>query len=79
MYFDTPLLLLAFEHEDVTLSWKVRLMSENIISGTQLYNKKYHQKVNHYIFVRTLQWTSSERLTNVTITVKVTYIEGEDG
>ena len=54
-------------------------MSENIISGTQLYNKKYHQKVNHYIFVRTLQWTSSERLTDVTITVKVTYIEGEDG
>ena len=26
---------------------------------------------NHYIFVRTFQWTSSECLTNVTITVKV--------
>ena len=37
---------------------------------------------NHYIFVCTLQWTSSECLTNVTITVKVamvTYIQGENG
>ena len=37
---------------------------------------------NHYIFVRTFQWTSSECLTNVTITVKVdmvTYIPGENG
>ena len=37
---------------------------------------------NHYIFVRTFQWTSSECLTNVTITVKVamvTYIQGENG
>ena len=35
---------------------------------------------NHYIFVHTFQWTSSECLTNVTITVKVamvTYIQGE--
>ena len=58
---------------------------ENVISGIQLYNKKYHQKLNHfkkprkvtndffnhYIFVRTFQWTSSECLTNVAITVKV--------
>ena len=28
---------------------------------------------NHYIFVRTFQWTSSECLTNVTITVKSYY------
>ena len=37
---------------------------------------------NHYIFVRTFQWTSSECLTNVTITVKVsmvTYIHCENG
>ena len=37
---------------------------------------------NHYIFVRTFQWTLSECLTNVTITVKfamVTYILGENG
>ena len=37
---------------------------------------------NHYIFVRTFQWTSSECLTNVTITVKVamvTYIHCEKG
>ena len=37
---------------------------------------------NHYIFVCTFQWTSSECLTNVTITVKVamvTYIQGENG
>ena len=37
---------------------------------------------NHYIFVRTFQWTSSECLTNVTIAVKVvmvTYIQGENG
>ena len=37
---------------------------------------------NHYIFVRTFQWTSSECLTNVTITVKVTmvtYIHCESG
>ena len=37
---------------------------------------------NHYIFVRTFQWTSSECLTNVTITVKVamvTYKKGENG
>ena len=37
---------------------------------------------NHYIFVRTFQWTSSECLRNVTITVKVamvTYIQGENG
>ena len=37
---------------------------------------------NNYIFVRTFQWTSSECLTNVTITVKVamvTYIQGENG
>ena len=37
---------------------------------------------NHYIFVCTFQWTSSERLTNVTITVKVamvTYIHCENG
>ena len=38
---------------------------------------------HHYIFVRKLQWTSSECLTNVTIiTVKVamvTYIQGENG
>ena len=26
---------------------------------------------NHYIYIRTFQWTSSECLTNVTITVKV--------
>ena len=46
---------------------------ENIISGIQLYNKKYPQKLNHfkklrkmtkdffnnYIFVHTFQWTSS--------------------
>ena len=35
---------------------------------------------NHYIFVCTFQWTSSECLTNGTITVKVamvTYIQGE--
>ena len=29
---------------------------------------------NHYIFVRTFQWTSSECLTNVTITVKVAMV-----
>ena len=32
---------------------------------------------NHYVFVHTFQWTSSERLTNVIMTVKiamVTYI-----
>ena len=29
---------------------------------------------NHYVFVRTFQWTSSECLTNVTITVKVAMI-----
>ena len=37
---------------------------------------------NNYIFVRTFQWTSSECLTNVTITVKVamvTYIHCENG
>ena len=37
---------------------------------------------NHYIFVRTFKWTSSECLSNVTITVKVamvTYIEGVTG
>ena len=37
---------------------------------------------NHYIFVRKFQWTSSECLTNVTITVKVamvTYKKGENG
>ena len=37
---------------------------------------------NHYTFVRTFQWTSSECLTNVTITVKVamvTYIHFENG
>ena len=37
---------------------------------------------NHYMFVRTFQWTSSECLTNVTITVKVpmvTYIYCENG
>ena len=36
---------------------------------------------NHYIFVRTFQWTSSECLTNVTIMVKVamvTYIHREN-
>ena len=36
---------------------------------------------NHYIFVRTFQWASSECLTNVTITVKVamvTYIHCEN-
>ena len=37
---------------------------------------------NHYISVRTFQWTSSESLTNVTITVKVaivTYIHCKNG
>ena len=37
---------------------------------------------SHYIFVRTFQWTSSECLTNVTITVKVAmvkYIHCENG
>ena len=37
---------------------------------------------NHYIFVHTFQWTSSECLTNVTINVKVamvTDIQGENG
>ena len=37
---------------------------------------------NHYIFVHTFQWTSSECLTNVAITVKVamvTYIHCENG
>ena len=37
---------------------------------------------NHYIFVRTFQWKSSECLTNVIITVKVamvTYIHCENG
>ena len=37
---------------------------------------------NHYIFVRTFQWTSSECLNNVTITVKVamvTYIHCKNG
>ena len=37
---------------------------------------------NHYMFVRSFQWASSESLTNVTITVKVamiTYIQGENG
>ena len=37
---------------------------------------------NHYIFIRTFQWTSSECLTKVTITVKVavvTYIHCENG
>ena len=37
---------------------------------------------NHYMFVCTFQWTSSECLTNVTITVKVamvTYKQGENG
>ena len=37
---------------------------------------------NHYTFVRTFQWTSSEYLTNVTIMVKVamvTYIHCEKG
>ena len=37
---------------------------------------------SHYIFVRTFQWTSSECLTNVTITVKVamvTYIHCQNG
>ena len=29
---------------------------------------------NHYIFVYTFQWTSSERLTNVTITIKVAIV-----
>ena len=29
---------------------------------------------NHYIFVCTFQWTSSECLTNVTITVKVAMV-----
>ena len=29
---------------------------------------------NNYIFVRTFQWTSSECLTNVTITVKVVMV-----
>ena len=29
---------------------------------------------NNYIFVRTFQWTSSECLTNVTITVKVAMV-----
>ena len=29
---------------------------------------------NHYIFVRTFQWTSSECLINVTITVKVAMV-----
>ena len=37
---------------------------------------------NHYIVIRTFQWTSSEFLTNVTITVNtamVTYIHCENG
>ena len=37
---------------------------------------------NHYIFIRTFQWTSSECLTNIIITVKVdmvTYIHCENG
>ena len=37
---------------------------------------------NHYIFVRTFQWISSECLSNVTVTVKVAMvanIQGENG
>ena len=44
--------------------------------------KMTNDSFNHYIFVRTFQWTSSECLTNVTITIKVdmvTCIHCENG
>ena len=62
--------------------------------GISLYNKSITRRLiifkkprkmrkdflNNYMFVHTFQWTSSECLTNVTITVKVamvTYIHSE--
>ena len=27
---------------------KIEIKSENVISGIQLYNKKYHQKLNNF-------------------------------
>ena len=56
------------------------------ITGSLIIFKKLRKMTNdffnHYIFVHTFQWTSSECLTNVAITVKVamvTYIHCENG
>ena len=78
-----------------TIKGKVRNMFENIISGNFIIKsitrsliifkkprKMTNDFFNHYTFVRTFQWTSSEYLTNVTIMVKVamvTYIHCEKG
>ena len=56
------------------------------ITGSLIIFKKLRKMTNdffnHYIFVHTFQWTSSECLANVAITVKVamvTYIHCENG
>ena len=66
-----------------------KLFQENnfiIKSITRTFFKKPRKMtndfLNHYIFVHMFQWTSSECLTNVTVTVKiamVTYIHSENG
>ena len=63
------------------VTFKVKSITRSLIIFKKP-RKMTNDFFNHYIFVRTFQWTSSECLTNVTITVKVamvTYIHCENG
>ena len=63
------------------VTFKVKSITRSLIIFKKP-RKMTNDFFNHYIFVRTFQWTSSECLTNVTITVKVamvTYIHFEHG
>ena len=62
------------------VTFKVKSITRSLIIFKKP-RKMTNDFFNHYIFVRTFQWTSSECLTNVTITVKVamvTYIHCEN-
>ena len=63
------------------VTFKVKSITRSLIIFKKP-RKMTNDFFNHYIFVRTFQWTSSECLTNITITVKVamvTYRHCENG
>ena len=55
------------------VTFKVKSITRSLIIFKKP-RKMTNDFFNHYIFVRTFQWTSSECLTNVTITVKVAMV-----
>ena len=56
-----------------TYNFTIKSITRSVITFKKL-KKMTNDFFNYYMFVHTFQWTSSERLTSVTITVKVAMV-----